>query len=174
MTAWLHDIDQRLTPPEQALVDGLDHLLTELHLAALDQNACSATKDDVGLHIVLAHRTFGPIVEVDHMGEILVSYGDPNDRFAWENAETTCLSPSEEDPLIVALGFLRRLLTGHVELHVSEATVGNPDSILLGRRGRYPGALSTRWNRLALLSVGRTNRTYSVSISPRPERTRQL
>lgn len=124
MTAWLHDIDQRLTPPEQALVDGLDHLLTELHLAALDQNACSATKDDVGLHIVLAHRTFGPIVEVDHMGEVLVSYGDPNDRFAWENAETTCLPPSEEDPLIVALGFLRRLLTGHVELHVRKRPWG--------------------------------------------------
>ena len=118
MSSWPEQLDQTLTADERALLDGLGELLAELSLAALDEEACSATKDRVGLHVVLAHRRLGPIVEVDNMGEILVSYGDPGDRFAWENAESACLSTTDEEPLAVALGFLRRLLTGQVELHV--------------------------------------------------------
>lgn len=117
MPDWLDGLDESLTPPQRALVGGVAELLDDLQLPGLDPEACTASVDDLGVHIVLAHRRLGPVVEIDDVGDLLISYGSPDDRWAWEYAEPRYL-PKDGDPLSTMLTFLRRLLTGHVELQV--------------------------------------------------------
>jgi hypothetical protein len=119
MAGWLPELRGRLDPNETALVDGLTDLLNGLRLPALDVDASEAVKDENGLHIALAHQVRGRIVNVEAVGEIVVSYGVEHGHFAADDAEIGRVWPFRADDHIAqALSFLRYLLTGRIELHV--------------------------------------------------------
>lgn len=137
MTDWLRDsIDQSWTHPERQMAEDVADLLDELAPAALDPSRSSVTRDEVGLHIALFHRERGPIVEIDDVGEILVSYGDADDRWAWEYVEQSWLPWEESNPLDGMMRFVRYLLTGRIQLEVRRRPWGvSARSFIVDRAG---------------------------------------